>query len=145
MITPDKVLPVSLEQLTNSSLKHRELFEFTEILALAALFSRYPIKRKIARLELDNQYEHHVCLEKLYNDGQFYVYLKFQNTQYILIGKYRQNYFLETVPTTKELSYWKKRTRVLEERLNKQKRVKSTTIRGYKPKNNILQFKLPPK
>ncbi len=142
MITPDKVLPVSLEQLTNSSLKHRELFEFTEILALAALFSRYPIKRQIVRLELDNQFEHHVCLGKLYGDGLVHVYIKFHNTQYILIGKYRRNYFLETVPTTKELSYWKKRTKVLEERVKKQKKIKPH-IREYKPKNNIIQFKLP--
>lgn len=115
MITPEKVLHVSLEQLTNSSIKHRELFEFTETLALAALFSRYYIKRKIARLGLDNQYEHHVCLGKLYHNGLSYVYMKFTNTSYILIGKYPQNYFLETVPTTKELNYWKKRARVLEE------------------------------
>ena len=141
MISPEKVLPLSLEQLTSCSLQPRELFEFTETLALAALFSRFPEKRRIARLELDSRYNQHVFLATQCYNGLFYVYMRFRYPGYILIGKYNQNCKLEVAPTHEERAYFKKRSRVLENRLKNKKPAKPEIEEYNLQKTRILQFK----
>ena len=142
MINPKKVLPLSLEQLANCSLEHRELYEITETLTLTALFSRYSEKRRVARLELDSRYNRHVFLVKQQYNQLFYVYMRFSGQGYILIGKYNKNCKLEAVPTPKDRTYFKMRSRILEDRLSK--KTAKTKIEAYKPqKTNITPFKLP--
>ena len=110
MVAPEDVDRRSLEELLSKKPENRRAFRLTHELVKMVLFSRFDIRRDLARFYLNKFWETDVSVESTTENGIIYAYIGLDwSEKYFFIARYIESEpFIEEALSEGERADWEK-------------------------------------